>query len=312
MLRAARQAKTPLADAARSVAAFVRAQADPAGGFRDRSGKPDLYYTVFGLQCLLALGEDLPAATAAYLRSFADPRGLDFIHAACLARCWALVRPEGAPAETCAALAEHLRTFRSADGGYTVFAGADSGSAYGAFLALGAFQDLGAEAPDPGALAASVRSLRMADGGCTNDRTLPFSSTPGTAACLTVLCELSRPNEMSSLKKRSLDPFPEKRSQDPFLGEMAAWILACVAPSGGLAVTTGAPMADLLSTATGLHALWRAGASLDEASRLACAGFAAGLATESGGFRGQVSDDAADCEYTFYGLLTLGHLAGGW
>ena len=302
MLRAARQAKTPLADAARSVAAFVRAQADPAGGFRDRSGKPDLYYTVFGLQCLLALGEDLPAATPAYLRSFADPRGLDFVHAACLARCLALVRPEGAPAEIRAVLAERLRTFRAADGGYTVFAGSDSGSAYGAFLALGAFQDLGAETPDPGALAASVRSLRMADGGCTNDRTLPFSSTPGTAACLTVLCELSRPNEKSALKKRSLEPF---------LGEMAAWILACVAPSGGLVVTTGAPMADLLSTATGLHALWRAGASLDEASRLACAGFVAGLATESGGFRGQVSDDAADCEYTFYGLLALGHLAGG-
>jgi hypothetical protein len=302
MLRAARQAKTSLADAAGSVAAFVRAQTDPAGGFRDRSGKPDLYYTVFGLQCLLALGEDLPAATAAYLRSFADPRGLDFVHAACLARCWALVRPEGAPAETCAALAEHIQTFRSADGGYTVFAGADSGSAYGAFLALGAFQDLGAEPPDPDALAASVRSLRMADGGCTNDRTLPFSSTPGTAACLTVLCELSQPTpEKRAMKKRSLEPF---------LGEMAAWILARAAPSGGLVVTTGAPMADLLSTATGLHALWRAGASLDEASRLACAGFVAGLATEAGGFRGQASDDAADCEYTFYGLMALGHLTG--
>ena len=288
MLRAARRATTSLADAAGPIAAFVRAQADPGGGFRDRSGKPDLYYTVFGLQCLRALGEDLPAATPVYLRSFADPRRLDFIHAACLARCWAIVRPEGAPADVRAALLEHLRAFRAADGGFTIFAGAETGSAYGAFLALGAHEDLGAEVPDAGALAASLAALRMADGGCTNDRLLPLSSTPGTAACVAVLCELGK------------TPAPKS----------IAWLVARVAPSGGLVATADAPTPDLLSTATGLHALWRAGASLDETSRLACAGFVAGLVTQSGGFRGHAADNAADCEYTFYGLLALGHLAG--
>ncbi|MCX5654122.1 MAG: beta-hydroxylase, partial [Planctomycetota bacterium] len=79
----------------------------------------------------------------------------------------------------------------------------------------------------------------------------------------------------------------------------------------GLLAAAVAPIPDLLSTATGLHALWRAGASLDETLRLACAGFVAGLATESGGFRGHAADTVADCEYTFYGLLALGHLAGG-
>jgi hypothetical protein len=297
MLRAAHRAKPLLADAARP-AAFVRAQADPAGAFRDRSGKADLYYTVFGLQCLRALGEDLPAATPAYLRSFADPRGLDFIHAACLARCWALVQPEGAPADVRTALLEHLRTFRAADGGFAVFAGADTGSAYGAFLALGAHEDLGAEAPDAGALAASVAALRMPDGGCTNDRLLPLSSTPAAAACVAVLCELT-------------GSAAEKRSLEPFLRETTAWLMARAAPSGGLAATADAPTPDLLSTATGLHALWRAGAAIDETSRPACAGFVAGLAAASGGFRGHAADNAADCEYTFYGLMALGHLACG-
>jgi hypothetical protein len=300
MLRAAMRARTPLGNAAGPVAAFVRAQADPGGGFRDRSGKPDLYYTVFGLQCLLALGDAVPAATPAYLRSFADPRALDFIHAACLARCWALVQPEGAPAEVRGALVERIGAFRSADGGFTVFAGADTGSAYGAFLALGALEDLGAEVPEPAALATSVRSLRMPDGGCTNDRMLPLSSTPGTAACVAVLCELGLP--AATGKKGRLKPF---------LGEMAAWILARAAPSGGFAATAGAPIADLLSTATGLHALWGAGASLDEPMLPECAGFVIGMADSSGGFRGHASDNAADCEYTFYGLLALGHLANG-
>jgi len=289
MLRAANRAKTSLGSAAGPVAAFIRTQAGPDGGFRDRSGKPDLYYTVFGLQCLLALGEGVPAATESYLRSLADPRALDFIHVACLARCWALVRPGGTPAEIREAIMERLGAFRSADGGFGIFAGADTGSAYGAFLALGAMEDLGAEVPEPGALAASIQSLRMPDGGCTNDRLLPLSSTPGAAACVAVLHELGQ----------------------PIAPEMIAYLMARVDPSGGLLATAGAPVADLLSTATGLHALWRAGASLDESSRLACAGFVAGLVTESGGFRGHAADNAADCEYTFYGLMALGHLTGG-
>jgi len=287
MLRAASRAKTPLGNAAGPVAAFIRSQADPDGGFRDRSGKPDLYYTVFGLQCLLALGEAVPAAEN-YLRSFADPRTLDFIHAACLARCWALVRPGAMPAWIRDAILERVAAFRSADGGFGIFTGAGTGSAYGAFLALGAIQDLGAEAPEPGALAASIRSLRMPDGGCTNDLLLPLSSTPGAAACVAVLHELGQ----------------------PIAPEITAYLLARVDPSGGLLATAGAPIPDLLSTATGLHALWRAGAALDETSRLTTAGFVASLVTESGGFRGHAADNAADCEYTFYGLMALGHLTG--
>ncbi|MEA3367331.1 MAG: hypothetical protein U9R68_04370, partial [Planctomycetota bacterium] len=36
-------------------AGFVRAAALPGGGFADRSGRADLYYTVFGLQTLAAV-----------------------------------------------------------------------------------------------------------------------------------------------------------------------------------------------------------------------------------------------------------------
>jgi len=32
---------------------------------------------------------------------------------------------------------------------------------------------------------------------------------------------------------------------------------------------------------------------------------------DSGGFRGAASDVMADCEYTFYGLLAMGHLGDG-
>ena len=328
MLRAARRAKAALPDAG-AAAAFVRGQALPDGGFRDRSGKADLYYSVFGLQCLLALdaldepaatGHSEPAAEAArtgtraerYLRSFADPRALDLVHAACLARSWALVRPSGAPADIGRALAERIESFRSADGGYHPVAGSAAGSAYGCFLALGAWQDLGREPPDAAqygpvraGIVRCVQSLRVAGGGYTNEARLPFASAPATAAAALVLAELGQPPDESA----------------------AAYLANCVHPSGGLVAMIGAPAADLLSTATGLHALARLGAPpgpsapssaaaaaplpLRRVDAAAALGFVAGLMLEDGGFRGTQDDRAADCEYTFYGLLALGHLAGG-
>ena len=51
------------------------------GGFQDRSGTSDLYYTVFGLESLQALRVDLPIHQVhKYLQSFGDGADLDFIH----------------------------------------------------------------------------------------------------------------------------------------------------------------------------------------------------------------------------------------
>jgi hypothetical protein len=43
--------------------------------------------------------------------------------------------------------------------------------------------------------------------------------------------------------------------------------------------------------------------------REACLDFVDSLWTSQGAFYGTWADDVADCEYTFYGLLALGHLA---
>jgi len=90
MLQVARLAPNLLHDARDLVAGYVASQLHPDGGFIDRAGEPDLYYTVFGLECLLALREDAPRAKmAAYLQRFADGAECDFVHLGCLARCWA-------------------------------------------------------------------------------------------------------------------------------------------------------------------------------------------------------------------------------
>ena len=69
----------------------------------------------------------------------------------------------------------------------------------------------------------------------------------------------------------------------------------------------GAPMPDLLSTATALHAL--AGMHVDlEPIQEPCLDFLDSL-WSGRGFCGSWADDAVDCEYTYYGLLALGHLS---
>ena len=63
-----------------------------------------------------------------------------------------------------------------------------------------------------------------------------------------------------------------------------------------------------LSTATALHAL--SALHLPIAGlRDPCLDFVDSLWTNRGGFFGTWADDALDCEYTYYGLLALGHLS---
>ena len=286
MLQVARLAPQQLAESRDLVAAFFDQRLNPDGGFQDRAGRSDLYYTVFGLEGLIALQAPLPAdRTRAFLARFGDGAGLDFVHLACLARAWAALEPRRAGVPV-GALRDRLETFRSADGGYAQTPGAPQGSVYAAFLALGALQDLGTAPADPDGLAASILALRANDGGFGNRARDRHGITTVTAAAVALLRHLDAP----------LDP------------HLRVWLLDRCHASGGFLATPSAPIPDLLSTATALHAL----AALEAPTagiREACLDFVDSLWTNRGGFYGSWADDELDCEYTYYGLLALGHLS---
>ena len=61
MLQVARLAPKQLGESADLIRRFLQSQQNLDGGFRGRDGKSDLYYTVFGLDCLVALQEEIPA-----------------------------------------------------------------------------------------------------------------------------------------------------------------------------------------------------------------------------------------------------------
>lgn len=286
MLQVARLAPQQLGESRDLVAAFLRSRLAPDGGFLNRGGESDLYYTVFGLEGLVALQESLPSeAVGAYLTQFRDGDDLDFVHLASLARCWATISRDVSAVPARGILAR-IEACRSGDGGYAQAPDAERGTVYAAFLAYGAYEDLRAPLPEPDRVLDSLGALRARDGGYANRAGDAHGITTVTAAALLLLRALGG-------------------AIDPHLG---MWLLDRCHPSGGFVATPGTPMPDLLSTATALHAL--AALHVPLAGVLEpCLDFVDSLWTNRGGFYGSWADDTLDCEYTFYGLLALGHLA---
>jgi len=292
MLQVARLAPKMLGDSTELVRQFFVAQQNPDGGFRDRAGRSDLYYTVFGLEGLVALQMPLPGERLMkYLQPFGTGANLDFVHGCCLARCRAAVAGGGGtgssvPAEWAEEVLKRLENFRSRDGGYNIRAEAPHGTAYGNFMALAAYQDLGTIPPEPERILESLGELVTPDGVWGNERGLKSGATNATAGAVILLRQL----------------------QFPIPPETGDWLLARHHEQGGFLATPSAPLPDLLSTATALHAL--AAMERDISGiRESCLDFIDTLWTNEGGFHGHWGDDFLDCEYTYYALLALGHLS---
>ena len=128
--------------------------------------------------------------------------------------------------------------------------------------------------------------LRTADGAWSNEPGIPVGSTTATAAMVAL--------------HRHLEMVPPPEAVD--------WLMKRCLPGGGFLAMPNAPLPDLLSTAVALHALDAVQADF---SRLKepCLDFVDSLWNATGGFHGNWTDDTLDCEYTYYGLLALGHLS---
>lgn len=291
MLQVARLAPKMLDDSAELVRTFFVRQFYTADGAVDRGGKPDLYYTIFALAGLDALqvrpDMGFRERVMRWLESFGDGGGLDFVHLGALARCWSAVGVEKMPAGLTGKLLARIEAHRSRDGGYEADIGSDFGNAYGCFIALGAYQDLQCDQPEPLRMVQCLKFLETPDGAWANARGLRVGSTNATAAAVTLLHQLDVP-------------------VNPIVGD---WLLAQAHPEGGFLAMPKAPLPDLLSTATTLHALACLERDVPEPIREKCLDFIDTLWSAEGGFHGHWADDHLDAEYTFYGLLALGHLS---
>jgi prenyltransferase beta subunit len=287
MLQVARLAPKVLGESTTLIEKFLLSQVTGAGGFADRQGKPDLYYTVFGLESLLALRvEPSRDKVSAFLQSFGAGEGLDFVHACSLARCHANLSGHFISQEHRHGLADLIETYRTPEGGYHGTRGKAAGSAYGGLLAWGAYNDLGLPMPQEERLGEALAALALPDGSFANEPGMREGTTTTTAAAVTLARHLSFPLPAGT----------------------GDWLLKQVHPSGGFLATPRAPLPDLLSTATALHALEGLQIPFGHL-REVCLDFVDSLWSAEGGFHGHWADDHLDAEYTSYGLLALGHLS---
>jgi hypothetical protein len=310
MLQVARLARRSLGESADLVTDFLHSRALPAGGFGNRDGVADLYYTPFAIDALVAidpqprpptaeapagtaaatstLAPDHVAATRAWLGTFGGGESLDFVHRCCLARAWSAWPRDACPHTVRETLGAGIDAHEASDGGYATRTGAARGTVYGCFLAVNARADLGEPiaAADPRAerIAGCVAGLRSRDGGFANEPDRPLGSTPATAAAVATLASLGR----------------------PLPADAADWLLARRHDAGGFCAAPDAPLPDLLSTAVALHALDLLEAPWRE-HRDDILDFIDTLWTAEGAFHGSWADDEPDVEYTFYGLVALGH-----
>jgi prenyltransferase beta subunit len=254
----------------------------------DRGESPDLYYSVFGIDALLALDESLPLdRLLPYLQSHGDGAALDFMHLTCLARCWARMPDTAIPGDVQSNVLAHIESYRTANGGYHTVRDADSGSVTGIYLAFAAYQDMQRDVPDPQRVLASLESLRTPDGGYANEPGMAAGTTLSTAGTLILQHSLGAPPDTAA----------------------ADWLWRQTGPTGGFLASPATPMPDLLSTATAVYAarvLERDVDTLRDGSVI----FTESLQDDTGGYAGHWLESRPDCEYTFYALLVLGCLMG--
>jgi geranylgeranyl transferase type-2 subunit beta len=295
---AAGVARLPEAFRQRQVS-FVLAAQCADGGFPNRAGRPDLYYTRFALEALRVL--DAPRCADArqraleYLASTASefktvPDCLSFLHAT------HLLEASGIEVFCCdqfrRGVADRVSAFlkecRTSNGGAAASPGGEPGP-YHAFLSVLCHELLDRDVPGSAALVASVVPCAGADGGFAEAPGRTAGQTNPTAAALAVLTLLGDPPE------RTLDG-------------VALFLCDRQSDDGGFRAHGEAVPVDLLSTFTALVTL----GSLDRLGdvRLGSAGrFVRSLAAAGGGFFATPGDTEVDVEYTFYGLSALAVLA---
>lgn len=286
LLQVARLAPRLLGESSELVRHFYARQFDHSGAARDRAGKPDLYYTIFAIAGAQALDVRIPRdAIRRWLTSWGNGESLDFVHLGALARCWAAVGEVSK--DTASRILSRLEEYRQPDGGYNSNRTAGSGTAYDAFVALGAYEDLDARPPNSLDLLRGLKRLETSDNAWSNQSGQKFGNLNATAGAVTLISHLG---------------FPVNQA-------VGDWLLAQAAPQGGFLAVPGAPLPDLLSTATALHALACLDRRVPSKVHERCLDFIDTLWSAEGGFHGHWADDFLDPEYTFYGLLALGHLS---
>lgn len=285
-------------DAVSGISRFIMSQQDMKSGFfNDRSGRPDLYYTAFGLACAAALGLKLEN-TDGISKSLSGIKknDLDLVHLKAAMQTENMLKLLSVPgfirktvleyasvgvgAETKNALANLIKN--APDG---AFPNGDRNSPYSLFLGVTAYQDCALE------IGVFEDAVSMLDSYTAADRQGAYSNMRGGAASLNPTLAAIHVKRIFSLK---------------IADETVDFLRGSQLADGGFKASFSAPAPDMLSTALALFTLRVLSVEPKHDPR----GFIDSHCLENGSFTATdlESDGQSDTEYTFYGLLASGSL----
>ncbi|WP_417850858.1 prenyltransferase/squalene oxidase repeat-containing protein [Thalassoglobus sp.] len=267
----------------------------PDGGFRGRDGDSDLYYTSFAVRGLMMLG-GMESQTAEGISKFLKEHETSKLNVIdlmnWLATALALQVSSGidllaeASAGFSQQIIEQLESVRTEDGGYAKSPEGASGSTYHSFLVMLTYQLVGIPQQRPNALVQFIYDRQRDDGGFVEIAPMRRSGTNPTAAACAILQEFG-----------AVD--------DEIRDDLRAFLKEVKSDEGGYQANSRVPFADSLSTFTGILTSQdlRLGRLVD--AQKIHHWLTTQLEFPTGGFRAATWDEAADVEYTFYGLGLL-------
>lgn len=301
-------------DAVNLIRDFIKSQINTSGGFYDRAGEADPYYSVFGYTLCYVFGINIDVkAHKLFLQNWQIKNKVDFVHATSIIRCFYLleiisyVQKFKTPHKLFAnnKLAQNFLTYRvalkirkqhknlllkvtqhkSEDGGFNhMEENANTASVYANFLAFGLFEDLALKKSWSKQIVESCLPLMLENGAFVNHPKSKQGISSTTAAGVILL-----------------------NSEELEVSGSVNWLESMIGSSGGFFAGQDVPICDVLSTATSLLALNSVNNVEQEINDKAIE-FVNLHWHESGGFFGSVADQTPDIEYTFYGLLAIGQM----
>ncbi|PTN08232.1 prenyltransferase/squalene oxidase repeat-containing protein [Mangrovibacterium marinum] len=266
-------------DALRQVRSFVSSQMADDCAFRNKGGKSDLYYTVFGWMLCYVLGIKLDSGKMKNYLARQKPDEFDLIHYAAYMRC-SILADLSKNGKLMTWLGS-LKSKKTKD--ITEFSGIphdDPNSPYTQFIWLSLLEDTGNKPTNRAEILANLSDYQLEKGGFRNMPNGLGASTNATVAALSV--------------KGQLEGYKPNRDVQ-FLKNLQQ-------ENGGFFAASASPVPDLLSTATALFILQ----CYKEKPRYSATEFLEAHWLETGGFCPTLIDETSDVEYTFYGLLALG------
>ncbi len=277
----------------RKLVQFLNAKICDDGGFADRSGKSDLYYTYFGTLSLAASSQGMPESFVEYLLRASKLKLRDCVSLSILLQIISTHSDDTAISEQMQCLRDSqaprllgfLKKLKRPDGAYAGNPEDNIGSVYGLYLAGQAIASSDKRGRIKIPASSFIGEHLLPNGSCQNRKGDGFGVLTTSSAALI------------------LDFFDSQTWQS----EISGFIVSAAAMEGGFVIAPSSPFPpDLLSTASALFSLAICGFQQIIENPERHSDFVLSLQNDDGGFTASRLDKLSDLEYSFYALLSLG------